>query len=293
MSGVEVLGIMASVIQITQCAISITSTIARIYGTVEAAPERVQQGPEQLRQLLVTADMIKENRVIQTKNVAAHLAAIITYANTLHGMLSRLATSSKKSIKKNLRVCLGNLEERKMIEQFEKIEKEKTALILSIVEVHSSLSNATLDTVRRLTVSSTLYNPDRTLTLIVVQELLQQTVHENRIAVTVTPSKRRLAESRGGYATGGLLKTLVGTSESSDSPAPEFEQPRHMPQFGHYYTNVQAQDRARQLNGDIGHPDNRLPAKINHYESLVAAGCSLQLNGNMSSAAFIGSTFGK
>lgn len=176
MSGVEVLGIMASVAQITQCAISITSAIAEIYGTVQAAPARVQQGSEQLERLLVTADMIKENRMTQTKSVEAHLAAIVADVNALRVLLSRLATSSKKSFKRYLRVCLGNLEEREMIAQFDKIEKEKTALVLSIIAVHSSFSDATLDTVRpmankvdnmhqdmrSLTVSSTLYKPNVT-----------------------------------------------------------------------------------------------------------------------------------
>ena len=170
MSGVEILGILASVVQITQFAISITSAIAEVYGTVQAAPVGVRQGSEQLQRLLVTADIIKKNRVIQTESVEAHLTAIVAHANTLHVMLSKLAVSTKKSFKRYLRVCLGNLDERQMIAQFDKIEKEKTALILSIVEVHASFSNATLDTVRpmadevdgmhqdlrRLTVSSTL-----------------------------------------------------------------------------------------------------------------------------------------
>lgn len=169
MSGVEALGILASVVQITQFAISITSTIAEIYGTVQAAPARVQQGSEQLQRLLDTVNIIEQNCVIQTERVEAHLCAILTYARTLHAMLSKLALSSK-SFKRYLKVCLGNQEERLIIDQFDRIEKEKTALILSILEVHSSCSNATLDTVRpmankvdsmyedmrRLTVSSTL-----------------------------------------------------------------------------------------------------------------------------------------
>lgn len=170
MSGVEALGILASVIQITQFAISITSTIAEIYGTVQAAPARVQQGLEQLQRLLDTINIIEQNCTIQTERVEAHLSALLTYARTLHVMLSKLALSFMKSFKRYLKVWLGNQEERLIIEQFDKIEKEKTALILSILEVHSSCSNATLDTVRpmankvdsmyedmrRLTVSSTL-----------------------------------------------------------------------------------------------------------------------------------------
>lgn len=171
MSGLEALSIMASVVQITQFAISITSTIAEIYGTVQAAPARVQQGLEQLHRLLDTATIIEENCVIQTESVKTHLSAIITYAETLQVMLSKLAMAPMKSLKRYLKVCLGNREEKLIIEQFDRIEKEKTSLILSILEVHSSCSNATLDTVRpmakkvdsmyedtrRLTVSRTIY----------------------------------------------------------------------------------------------------------------------------------------
>lgn len=173
MSGVEVLGIVASVIQITQYAMSITSKVAEIYGAVESAPARVQQGSDQLQRLCATVELIKDNPMIQTESVEAHLDAIVADAKTLHGMLSRLATSSKKSFKRYLRVWLGNFEERQIVAQFDKIEKEKTALILSLIEIHASFSNTTLYTVRpmanqvndihqdmqKLTVSSTLNKP--------------------------------------------------------------------------------------------------------------------------------------
>ncbi|SLM34627.1 hypothetical protein LPUS_03483 [Lasallia pustulata] len=289
MSGVEVLGIMASVAQITQCAISITSAIAEIYGTVQAAPARVQQGSEQLERLLVTADMIKENRMTQTKSVEAHLAAIVADVNALRVLLSRLATSSKKSFKRYLRVCLGNLEEREMIAQFDKIEKEKTALVLSIIAVHSSFSDATLDTVRPMANKvDNMHQDMRSLT-----ETLQHMALESRGFPRVISAQRKLAESSGGCAARGrrpVSKMLLRSSDSSNSPPPESAQRFPMPPIGNQYKNIETRDQAKQLNGDIG---DALLAKSNRYEGLMATGCSLQLNGNMSSAAFIASAFGK
>lgn len=111
----------------------------------------------------------------------------------------------------------------------------------------------------------------------------------------MTHPERRLAENYSGYAGGGrrpVLKSLVGASNSTDSSTPEFKRHLPLPQLGSYYTNIEARDQAKQLNGDIEDPDNRLAAKIHHYEGLVATGRSVQLNGNMSSAAFMGSNFG-
>ncbi|KAA6408307.1 MAG: hypothetical protein FRX48_08049 [Lasallia pustulata] len=248
MSGVEVLGIMASVAQITQCAISITSAIAEIYGTVQAAPARVQQGSEQLERLLVTADMIKENRMIQTKSVEAHLAAIVADVNALRVLLSRLATSSKKSFKRYLR--------------------EKTALVLSIIAVHSSFSDATLDTVRPMANKvDNMHQDMRSLT-----ETLQHMALESRGFPRVISAQRKLAESSGGCAARGrrpVSKMLLRSSDSSNSPPPESAQRFPMPPIGNQYKNIETRDQAKQLNGDIG---DALLAKSNRYEGLIATG---------------------
>jgi hypothetical protein len=148
MTGIEVLGIVAAVFQLSQQTIAISSALGDIYGTVRAAPAKLKDGERQLDRLVEIAKVIEQNQLIQTEAVQTQLYSIVNRTDTLRKLITRISSSSNRTAKKYWRVVTGNVKEKEMIEHFDQIEKEKTGLILIIMEVHASLSGETLKAVK-------------------------------------------------------------------------------------------------------------------------------------------------
>ena len=76
MSGIEVVGIVAAVLQLTQQAIAISTALGDLFGAVQAAPAKLRDGVNQLERLVEITKLIRQNPLMQTESVEAHIKAI-------------------------------------------------------------------------------------------------------------------------------------------------------------------------------------------------------------------------
>ncbi|KAF8857228.1 hypothetical protein BDZ45DRAFT_437272 [Acephala macrosclerotiorum] len=151
MTGLEVIGALASIAQVSQYAVSIVASLIRLYGTLEAAPGKLRLGCKQLDQLSETVTLIQCNSALQTQNVLAQADALAEQIVLLDKMLKEMLAQTKKSLfKKVARAYLGNQSEAKVAEAFAQIEMKKSALGLSVLEVNMYMTSTILNKVDAL-----------------------------------------------------------------------------------------------------------------------------------------------
>jgi hypothetical protein len=151
MSGLEVLGVLASIVQLLDCGLKISLLVREIYSKVRDAPESVSIHTAQIRQLVDTARFIERSRDLQNPRVDFHIKATLAEAERLLQILEHMVNDySKGSNKRRIWKTLIRAGERQMLTGFERLEKEKTALILCINFVHTETLGNISDGVNEL-----------------------------------------------------------------------------------------------------------------------------------------------
>ena len=139
MSGIELLGILASATQLADYSIRIASAISEIYKRVKNAPERIRQYSVQIDELSRTASLIGKHPQLQTDSVHAHLKSTLREAEHLFRVLERVQeVYTRKSVQRYWKSLQG-WKEKEIIATFDRLEQEKTALALSIAVIHTNL----------------------------------------------------------------------------------------------------------------------------------------------------------
>ena len=132
MSGIEIIGLVASASQLALYSIKITTCLAEICKRVQDAPVRIRQHSDQIRQLQSTVQLVQQNHLLQTAHVYAHINATLEQAKTLSAILEQLTKDySRGSIRKYWKI-LKATREKEILDIFDRLEKEKSALILCI-----------------------------------------------------------------------------------------------------------------------------------------------------------------
>ena len=150
MSGVEVIGLLASVTQLVAYGTNITTSIPEIYRRLQNAPERIQQHTEQVRELITIAEAIETHRLLQTYNINQHIHSTLTQAKALHAVLDRVKSEySGTSVRKYWKVLKGS-KEKEILANFDRLEKQKSALMLCMSVVQMDIiDKSRYDHVRR------------------------------------------------------------------------------------------------------------------------------------------------
>jgi len=145
MTGVEVLGGLASIAQLLEYSLKLSSLVSEVYSRVKEAPERVIMHTAQIHQLVDTARLIERSSDLQKPIIEVHLKATLTEAARLQRILERMIEDyTKGPSKKRIWNAVRGAGERRMLTSFERLEKEKSALILCISFIHTE----TLGTIR-------------------------------------------------------------------------------------------------------------------------------------------------
>ncbi|TVY87774.1 hypothetical protein LAWI1_G006406 [Lachnellula willkommii] len=151
MSGIEAIGVLASIGQLLEFGLKITSLINDVYNRVKDAPEKVLLHTAHIKQLVETACLIQEESELQNPLVHSHVRATLQEAEKLQRILERMVVDyTKGSGKKRLWKTLVGREERRMIASFDRLEKEKSALILCISFTHTETLGIIRDSVGEL-----------------------------------------------------------------------------------------------------------------------------------------------
>ncbi len=145
MSGAEIIGLLASASQLAIYGIKITTSISEIYQQIQEAPKKIRQYAEQLDQLIETAKLIERHPGLQTVAVDAQIKNTIKQARELASLLERVKKDySHGSVRKYWKIVRGR-HKREILDNFETLEKEKSALQLCLSVVHIDILRSIQD----------------------------------------------------------------------------------------------------------------------------------------------------
>lgn len=140
MSGVEVIGLLAGASQLALYALNISTSISEIYCRVQSAPKRIREHIVQIKQLTATARLIEKHESLQTENIYAHITSTLDQAKLLSDTLDYVKREyGSGTYLERYWKRLRGAGEKKILTNFERLEKEKSALLLSISLVHTDL----------------------------------------------------------------------------------------------------------------------------------------------------------
>jgi len=140
MSGIEVIGLLASAAQLAFYTINISDLVSEIYHRVQNAPKRIQEHIQQIGQLISTARLIEKHELLQTDNINAHIISTLHQAKLLSATLDKVKGEylQRSPLRRYWKLIKGGTE-REILANFERLEKEKSSLLLCISIVHTDL----------------------------------------------------------------------------------------------------------------------------------------------------------
>ncbi|KAI9795226.1 MAG: hypothetical protein M1833_007308 [Piccolia ochrophora] len=319
MSGLEIVGVVASAAQLANYCIKISVAIPELYRSVRYASERIGPLTEQIRQLIVTTELVEQHRELQTANVHYHVEATLVEAIALDTILNQASQQySQGSVRRYWKALSAN-KEKQIDQSFDKIEREKSALILSITTIHTGILCSIQGGVDFIGSSLPALAEPRT-------------TRGDRSAVipmpsNVPPSTNGAANPPGTNSAPKLRASAYPLNEQlqfrppthaympstavirrpatprppnvqasipSDTPPrrdkaysqrqPTYPQPPTAPTTSatqHAYFDMTSDETARQMNGDVGAQNPAMASPRHQYVRSVARGNSRQINGNM------------
>ena len=136
MSGLEVLGAAASAIQLADAAWKISKLFSSLSSHVKDTPSSILKRKAQIEHLAEVARLIKNSPVLQTDLIASLLRACVPEIGDLEGLLSKLVDGATSGRIARYWKALGGMQTEKRITTIcERLEQEKTAIILCIVSI--------------------------------------------------------------------------------------------------------------------------------------------------------------
>jgi hypothetical protein len=141
MSGVEliaVLGVAASAAQLINCSLNVIGTISEIYSRVKDAPNRMIRYTTQINQIIAACRAIQGYKDLNTPLIGHQLQSTFAELEHLHQTLGIICHdyTTGSSRKRVWKTFVGR-KEKVIVTCFERLEKEKAALILCINIVHT------------------------------------------------------------------------------------------------------------------------------------------------------------
>jgi hypothetical protein len=136
MSGVEVIRVLASVAQLIHYIVLILDSVSEFMGGLQKTHQYIRQ----LEQLLETARIIERSPSLQKRAVHSHIESALSQAQALSKILDRAAAErGRGSLGRLWRTVRATIREKEIVPFFDRLEKEKTALILCIVATNSDV----------------------------------------------------------------------------------------------------------------------------------------------------------
>ena len=139
MSGIEIVGFVASASQLVLYSIKITTSLSEIWQRVQDAPLKVRQHLDQIRHLISTARLVEEHHLLQTAHVHTHIKATLEQAKSLSAILEQLRKDYSRGSIRRVWKILKATKEKEILASFDRLEKEKSALLLCISVAHTDL----------------------------------------------------------------------------------------------------------------------------------------------------------
>ncbi|OCL05643.1 hypothetical protein AOQ84DRAFT_94002 [Glonium stellatum] len=322
MSGLEVLGILASASQLTEYCIMIITSVRDIYKLVRGRPNRYGRQLQQIEHLIETTKLVQATEYFHTPSVKKQLCNILEEAKGLQKILGRIVSDSERKSKKYyLKAAFPSYHERAMVKGFASLHEKESTLVLCIVSTYGAflldIRNGTaeeLPTIRKKVeqIDKTLESfPDISSEVAKMQNQLSDMAGDlscMRVSGGSISSKAPHQRSNSSLETQNrgsrALTNFKANSDASDEsaysmPTPvsrsnsptiiPLEQNQHIGfpdmQTLTTYSNVYATDNSYQLNGNIGGNFSKVFVR-KHYEGITAQHNSRQINGDIIDPSF-------
>ncbi|KAI1125408.1 hypothetical protein F5Y10DRAFT_268131 [Nemania abortiva] len=187
MSGIEVLGVIASTAQLVAYAITVSSKLNEIRSKIRNAPKKIEQYQHQFEEVIAVAEYMQKNPPIQTEELKRYISAIVEKTTAIGLILKKFEESSRNRRRWN--ILSGELS-RQLDESFGEIKNTMGNLLLLITSQNARDQRELKDLVLRAPGITTL---------------LEQAMPERAPAASVTllspgPSIPPLSSQAGDFA---------------------------------------------------------------------------------------------
>ncbi|KAF4625423.1 hypothetical protein G7Y89_g12744 [Cudoniella acicularis] len=140
MSGLEILGGLASAAQIAVYAVKAASFLSDIHERLKKAPERIQQHASSIKRLIDIILHIQETHSLHTTIVFTQLNHTISRAFDLRDLLVKvLGEYTQPSFRRRYWKLLKGRKEKQILAALQSLEREKTGLSLCLTTVQTEL----------------------------------------------------------------------------------------------------------------------------------------------------------
>ncbi|CZR68475.1 uncharacterized protein PAC_18374 [Phialocephala subalpina] len=281
MSGIEliaVLGVAASAAQLIDYSLRVIGTISEIYSRVEDAPKRVVRYTAQINQIIAASKAIEEYQDLHTLLVDTQLQNTLAEIKHLHKALGAIHRDyTTGSSRKRVWKAIVGSNEKRILTSFERLEKEKTALILCITVNHTKKLQTIGAGVEILVEREMAGMPNvRSIIDKINGKAEKETTQKESTTNTKMSPENQIAER----PTSSSLVLRAPLGPDSVAKIPNLYQPPPTEPSGHSYTDQKSKGRGTQFNGDVG----AVRDTNNSYVGSTSTDKSLQVNGNHKSS---------
>lgn len=140
MSGFEIVGAVASAVQLASLSLEIIISISSLCTQIRDAPKLIRTRAIQVQSLVTIANYIERNVQLHTTDVECVLHTLIPEAVALRDILKGMVAREGAGIAERCWKAIGGVtKEKRIMEIFESLEREKSALLLCISSLNSSV----------------------------------------------------------------------------------------------------------------------------------------------------------
>ena len=137
MSGLEVIGVVASASQLVRYILEIIDYTRTIWAFIKGASCPFQQHREHLESLISVIGTIRQTPFLQTRTVQTHLKALLNRTETLCATLRRYSTDlTRSTIGKIWTALQAHKAEAQILKDLASLERHKSSLLLCITSSH-------------------------------------------------------------------------------------------------------------------------------------------------------------
>ena len=138
MSGLEVLGVVASAAQLADTCLKIATCAVDLFNRIRDAPETVQKRLEEVKQLTEIARLIERNPSLQTPLIASVLTRARADADQLFKILIKIDVQpAAGKVVKYWKGLEGVTKEKRILAICDRLQENKASLTLSIASINS------------------------------------------------------------------------------------------------------------------------------------------------------------
>lgn len=152
---IAVIGVMASAGQLLAYSWVVGKSLKDFYERVKNASEKYQSQANQVRQLVFTAELIRETEALDTPLISSHLETILGVIRSLDATLKKALNESCSGSKRRYWTAIrASRREEKISRGFAVLEESKSNLVLCILGTYGNVLvpalRTTLDSVGRI-----------------------------------------------------------------------------------------------------------------------------------------------